>query len=460
MKLTFKPIVVALLACTYASAALAEEAAAPPPPANLLEAITTGKPMTNFRLRYEHVSQDGKTNDANAWTLRSLIGWQTRPFNNFSVGAQLINVSQLNNQFYDNTNTVFGNATPADKTNYPVVADPDYTDINQLFVEWSGLPDTKVRVGRQSVKLDNVRFIGNVEFRQVMQVFDGIALENKSIPNTELYFAHFFDVNQITTARRQGDIDIAHATWKFMPGESLTAYGYFEDMARNGQNIRSNAGVTSGTGLTDDSNRTLGLRLDGAYKVNDDWKVLHTAEYAKQNDYGNGNPLINAHYWRLGAGAGYGNWYLRLDRELLSSNNSLYGFQTPFGTNHLFQGWGDFFLVTPKQGMVDTFLSFGGKVYDIQLAGEYHWFDSDTNFRTNGNTPTNLTGSSYGRELDLSAAYTYNKNWMGKVEYFNYTADDCYTTSAAAGAYNCTNTSAGRAYRSTDKFLMTLMYTF
>lgn len=455
-------ILLAVIAALYALPASAEDVASSAP-TTLMEAITMGKPMTNFRLRYENVDQDGidastgkNLNQANAWTLRSLIGWQTKPLNNFSVTAQLINVTQLNNSFYDGTNNLFGSsvATPTNMKQYPLVVDPDYTGVNQFFIEWTGLPNTNVRLGRQSVKLDNVRFIGNVEFRQIMQVFDGIAIENKSIPNIEFYAAHFEGLRRITSQYlSDGNVDIAHATWKYSPSESLTGYGYFQNMPLNGLNAYNNDAHTShgGTGFDDNSSKTLGLRADGSHKVNQDWKILYTAEYAKQDDYRGGDSRIDAHYWRLGAGAGLGNWSVRLDRELLSSNDSLYGFQTPLGTGHLFQGLGDLFLLTPKQGIEDTFLTLNGKAYDVQLSAEYHWLDSDKNFKTGVNT-TNFTGNQYGKELDLIAAYNYDKNWGGKLEYFSFTEDDCY-----GGA--CTNANASRK-RDTDKFMATVMYTF
>jgi len=418
----------------------------------LLDAIKAGKPMTSFRARYENVDQDGKSDNANAGTLRSLIGWQTAPFNNFSFAAQLINVSRIDDNYYTGYQTAQGHAVPSSRKNFPVVADPNDTDINQLFVDWTGIRDTKVRLGRQSVKLDNVRFIGNVEFRQVMQVFDGIAVENKSLPDTELYFAYFDKLKQISTLNRNGDIGIAHATYRFTPSESLTGYGYLQDMEHNGQNVvNDQTGAITGTGLADNSNQTYGLRADGSHKLNDDWKFLYTAEYAKQDDYNGGSSLIDAHYYNLGAGAGFGNWYLRLNQELLSSNDGRYGFQTPMGTNHLFQGWADVFLTTPKQGIRDTYFSFGGKVMDIQLLGEYHWLDADENFRTG----IGATGDSYGKELDVSAAYAYDKNWNGKLEYANYQADDCYVTAGA-----CTANNAKRSYRDTEKLWLTVMYTF
>ena len=112
-------ILLAVIAAFYALPTLAEDIATTETPTTLMEAITMGKPMTSFRLRYENVDQDGKAEQANTWTMRSLIGWQTKPLNNFSIAAQLINVAQFNNDFYDGTNTTFGGATPADKKNFP-----------------------------------------------------------------------------------------------------------------------------------------------------------------------------------------------------------------------------------------------------------------------------------------------------------------------------------------------------
>lgn len=441
MNRTLKVLLTAI-AALYTLPTLAEDAAKVIVPTTMMEAITMGSPMTNFRLRYENVDQDGKSKESNAWTMRSLVGWQTKPFNNISIAAQLINVTQFNHDFYDGTNSTFGGATPANKANYPLVVDPDYTGVNQIFVEWTGIPNSKIRLGRQSVKLDNVRFIGNVEYRQVMQVFDGIAFENKSISGVEVYAAHFEALRRITSEYfSAGDVDIAHVSWKYSPAASLTAYSYFQDMAKNGFTY-----PTTGAAFTDNSSKTFGLRADGSHKIDADWKVLYTAEYAKQNDYRGGDRRINAHYWRLGAGAGFGNWSARLDRELLSSNNGLYGFQTPLATGHLFQGLGDSFLTTPKDGIKDTFITLNGKVLDIQLSAEYHWLDSDRDFSATGSL---VNSSHFGKELDLIAGYNYSKNWSGRLEYFSFKEDDLYGALASA-----------TRKRDTDKLMATVMYTF
>lgn len=419
----------AFLTSANAADAPAAAPAAPTSADSIADAVTGGKLILNLRPRYEHVNQDGKTDSADAFTLRALVGWQTLEWNHLSAKIELIGVTG-NNDFFDNDRGIQNASNAAQRAKYPTVADPDNFDINQLYLDFSGIPGTKIRLGRQSVKLDNVRFIGNVEFRQVMQVFDGVAITNNSLPNTELYVAYFDRVKQITTKLRQDNTTIAHAAYKLSPTETLTAYAYLYDM----ENVAA---------ASDNSTKTFGLRADGSHKIDDNWKVLFTAEYAKQDNFAGGSSLIDNHYYKIGAGAGYGNWFARVDQELLSGNSAGKAFQTPLGTNHLFQGWADMLLTTPNEGIRDTFITAGGKFMDVNLLGEYHWMDSDRNFTTAAGANT---GSTWGRELDLSAAYAYNKNWTGKIEYAKFNEGDVH--------------SVATRYRNTDKTWLTVIYNY
>jgi hypothetical protein len=432
------------------SAPVYSEEVATAAPETLLDAIKQGKSMTSFRLRYENLNQEAyqstvpnakKLDTGEAFTLRSLIGWQTAPFKDLSFAAQLTDVHEFNNDFNDRRN----NAAEPGKSAYPNIVDPGYTDVNQLYVDWTGIQDTKLRLGRQQLNLDNVRFIGDIGFRQNMQVFDGVSVLNKSIVDVEIFAAHFSKVRQITTKLRDGNIDIVNAKYRISPTESLIGYGYFVDVENLGQNGGNPAAIATaaqgGNGLggssdaavsatninptqTDASSKTFGVRLDGAHKVNDDWRVLYTAEYAKQNDYRSGNPLIDAHYFKLGGGAAYGVWSVRLGHEKLSSNDGKYAFQTPLGTNHLFQGWADVFLTTPRQGMEDTFISIAGNIAKAKLQAEYHVFKSDEKYQSlNGRL-----ADKYGTELDLSVSYSFSKELLGKVEYARFNESDVYGT--------------------------------
>ncbi len=261
--------------------------------ASVLDAITGGKLLFNVRPRYEHVEQDGKQYDANALTVRSLLGWQTAVYQKFSATAQIIDVGRANDNYNDTKNG---------RTQFPVVADPDDTDINQAFIDYTGLPDTRFRLGKQSIKLDNVRFVGNVEFRQIMQVFTGLTVENKSLPKTTLFAAHLERLKNIFGDQKEVNIDMLNGAYQWSPGNNLIGYGYFHDQPV----------TASATGFADSSNQILGVRADGAYPLNETLKLLYTAEYAKQNDYADGDSRIDADYVHDGLGVAWARFYARL----------------------------------------------------------------------------------------------------------------------------------------------------
>lgn len=476
-----------LLAISTLNSAYAEDAPVPDDEYTFMDAIKQGKNLTSFRLRYEEVQQDGlqpptlpsgaanptatqDLEDAEGVTLRSLIGWQTAPYNNFSFAAQIIDVSKLKDDFNDSTNNTLINAVSNQARNieYAKIVDPSYTGVNQLYVDWTGIKNTKFRVGRQQLNLDNVRFIGDIGFRQVMQVFDGASVLNKSLPDTEVFLAHFEKVRQITTKTRdEGALEIANVKYRFSPTEFLVGYAYldgFEDLGL-GRAWFGNAAGAGGIAVgkngnvnqnADQGNKIFGLRLDGTHPFNPNFRAHYTAEYAKQTDYNGGDKRIDAHYYKVGGGLGFDNFNMRIDQELLSSNDSKYAFQTPFGTNHLFQGWVDKFLATPVEGIKDTFVTATYRYDDFLFFADYHVFKSDEDFHTVGSGAA-TNGNKYGTEWNVAATWNIDKNWMTKVEYGRFSEDDKYGLLA-----NTANNVAGNRgrIRDTDKLWLTAMYTF
>ena len=81
------------------------------------------------------------------------------------------------------------------------------------------------------------------------------------------------------------------------PTDALAGYGYFQDQK---DAIASTA--FQATAPADTSNQSVGVRADGAHPINADWKILYTAEYAKQAHYSGGDSRIDATYTRLGIG--------------------------------------------------------------------------------------------------------------------------------------------------------------
>lgn len=386
---------------------------------SFIDAVAGGKPILTLRPRYEHVEQDGKPDNADAFTMRTLFGWETRSWYGLSARIEGINVGHAFGQEYNDTQN--------GKTSFPTVADPDDTDINQIYADYTGVPDTRIRLGKQSIKLDNVRFVGNVDFRQVMQVFTGLTLANRSLPNTELYAAHLWRLKTVFAQQQQIRFEIAHADWSWKPGNHLMAYGYFLDSAK----------TVSTTGFANNSNQIIGARADGAYPLTESWKVLYTGEYAKQDSYADGDNRIDAPYERLGGGAQWQDYFLRFDYERLGSNVGTYGFQTPLGTNHLFQGWADQFLTTPPQGIRDWYVSAGAPLWKVKLYTEYHWFKTD------------FGDVNYGQELDFGATMPIPnvKGLLSKFEFAYFTEGDPLSSASARK-------------RDTTKIWVTFLYNF
>ena len=384
----------AMLACLGATQRVA---GADPPPeeaATLDEALTGGKLLLQLRPRWEYVAQENKAEQANALTMRTLLGWRTKSWHGLSVTVEGINVGHASSQDY--------NDNPSAASPYPTVADPDVTQINQLYGEYTGLSDTGIKVGWQAIKLDNLRFVGNVDFRQVMQVFDAAGIENKSIDKLSVYVSYLWRQRNILGQQIGMQMPVFNLRYGWKPGNDVVGYAYLQDEAKTGQN--------AGTGFANGSNQIWGVRANGAYPLGEKWKLLYTAEYAKQDSYADGNALIDAQYYHVGIGGKWGELFARVDQEMLGSNDGQYGFQTPLATLHIFQGWADQFTTTPKEGIRDTYLSAGAKVWKLLLYAEGHKFES-----TSG-------GFDLGNELDVGVTWPVVKWFSAKIEYADYHA--------------------------------------
>ncbi len=160
-----------LFSAGIALAATPAPAPAPEVKSDFTKALTEGKILFDARYRYEYVDQDGLANNADAHTVRTRLGYETGKFYNFSALLELEDVTGLGGEDYNDT--ING------KTTYPVVADPEDTNINRALISYTGLPQTNLSFGRQTINLDNQRFVGAVGWRQNDQTFDAIRLKNQ-----------------------------------------------------------------------------------------------------------------------------------------------------------------------------------------------------------------------------------------------------------------------------------------
>lgn len=333
-----------------------------------------------FRYRLETVEQDSFVRDATASTLRARLSYHSSVRDGFSLHGELDYIAEL---FADDYNAGAGN-TPG-RTHYPVVADPDGADLNQLYLQYQR-DSNRVRAGRQRLIFDNARFIGNVGWRQNEQTYDALSFTRSSGSGLEFTAAYVDNVNRIF-----GD-DVAagdheQRTWLLNLHRELGDAAKFSLYAYDIEN-RDAAAL---------SNTTLGARYEGK-PVEDSRGFAYVLELAVQSD--NGGPVdYDAHYYRLDLSASLGSATVYGGIESLEGDAGAAGraFRTPLATLHAFNGWADQFLATPDAGLDDVFAGLKGKAAGWSWNLVFHDF-----------TPQSGSGD-FGNELDLSLSRKLGK---------------------------------------------------
>lgn len=366
------------------------------------DAVTGGKFYLDARYRYEFVDQDGIDNNANASTLRTKLGYKTGEFQGFSGVLEFENSTEVGSGEFNNT--VNG------KGDYPVVADPENTEVNQAYLTYSGLEGFSLSAGRQAVNLDNQRFVGTVGFRQNDQTFDAVSLVNSSVEDLTLLYAYVWNVNRIFGEDHPfGDLNtkthIFNASYKGFKAGTLTAYGLMIDL-----NDMAVWGLSS---------KTFGIRFAGATEVgNNDMKILYELEYANQTDHGDNPGNFSVNYFHGAAGVNVQGITAKVGYELLGSDDGAASFKTPLATLHKFNGWADKFLGTPATGLRDFYVNLGyvAKGTDSFLDGTkfvafYHKFSAD------------FGGADYGTEWDFLISKKIMKHYSVGLKYARYNAD-------------------------------------
>ena len=377
-------------------------------------ALAEGKPDFSIRLRYENVDDDTQPREANANTARIALGYKTGSFHGLGFYGQVEHVQEI---FSDNFSHP---ARP--QPGFPVVADPEGTEINQAYLFFEGLTNHTFKIGRQEItyrKAPFHRFIGTILWRQNWQTFDAVSVVNTSLPDTQISYAYVWNVNRIfgdDAPNPLNDFDsnshFMNAQYNGLSNVKLEAYAYLLEFD-NAEQFSTN---------------TYGIRANGGIPINKTLQTIYTAEYAHQNDAGDNANSISADYLlgELGAKFKFAgpvkSLLLKASYELLEGNGGADRFVTILGTNHAFQGWDDRFLITPGDGIEDIYLTAVVQALGAKFIAVYHDINSDR-------------GSyDYGSEIDLLATKTFNKHYTLGVKYSDYNADQSTSNTGATAA--------------------------
>jgi len=375
--------------------------ATPATPATFIDAMTGGKAHLEFRYRLETVDQDPFADDAIASTLRSRLNYQTGTWHSVSAFVEADNVTVLGD---DDTY----NSTTNGVTDRPIVADPEYTEVNQAYLQLKAGSFTGL-AGRQRITLDNQRFVGNVGWRQNEQTYDALTLKSSALAKTQLHYSYIANVNRITGPDEGSQPANYHGATHALNGKvelgalgAVTGFAYLLDL--------ENAPALSSS--------TYGVHWAGTYKVAEATKLNWLASYARQGDYADNWNDYSTDYYLLEGGAIFGKFGLKAGYEVLGGDDQPnHAFQTPLATLHAFQGWADKFLTTPRGGVEDLYLGATATVGPVALQLVWHDFQAEA------------FSQDYGSEWNASAAYKFGtkKNYEALLKFADYEADEFAT---------------------------------
>ncbi len=347
-------------------------------------AETEAKTSLKMNLRYESVDQDNALKDASALTLSTRLNYTTASYKGFKAVVEFEDSRKVLG--VDDYNDTAGNNAGV----YSVIADPETTEVDQAFVQYTGEKFT-AKVGRQIITLDGHRFVGHVGWRQDRQSFDAATFSYTGSDKLKASYSYLTKRNRIFAELQ--DIDskdhLLNVSYKTSIGK-VVGYAYLLE-ADNG---------------TDNGLDTFGISLKGKKEG-----FMYAAEFATQS---NDAADADTTYMFVEGGYNFGKVTAKLGYESLGSDNGV-GFATPLATLHKFNGWADQFLGTPGVGLVDVYATVAGKVLGGNLSVTYHDFSAEEG------------SGDYGSEVDAVYAKGFAKNYKAGIKLASYSAGDAGT---------------------------------
>lgn len=360
-----------------------------------------GAVKADLNYRWENVDEDkgvGNPKTANANTARLRLGLLSPTVYDFQAYGEYEGNYAMQEDY---------NSTVNGRSQYSKIVDPDRSELNQFWLSYKGIADTLVKVGRQRIKFDDDRFIGNVGWRQMEQTYDSVLIthNNQTLFGLTVNAAYLDHVQTPAGLTDTLNAPLLNLNYKINDWGNLIGYGYWLD-------YREKANFAK-------SSQSYGLRFDGkSPQFFDRLNFLYTAEWSNQSNYADNPNHYQADRLNFMGGASAFNLTLQGAMEQLNGYGSNKSFQTPLGTNHAFQGWADLFLTTPANGIRDVFATASYKLLNdsMVVTGVYHDFYDDT-----GKTD-------YGSEWDFSILKKFGKHYSLLAKYANFNSQNASFT--------------------------------
>jgi len=351
----------------------------------------------DLNYRWENFNEDaGPRRTANGNTARLRLGYLTPKLSGFQGFVEYEGLSALEGDY---------NSTRNRNTGFSTIADPALNELNRFWISYTGIADNEFKLGRQRIKLDDDRFIGNVGWRQLEQTFDAFLWthNNQTLFGLVAKVGYIDSIQTFTGITQDIEAPILNINYKLGDYGNLIGYGYW---------LNYNNDPTAAA-VVEQSSQTYGIRAIATtpIPINENFGYTYLAEYGRQTEYGNGRTPYEADRYYVGAGLSAYKVQLQGAVEQLGGNGVNKHFDTPLGTNHAFQGWADVFLITPNNGIRDVFTTLSIPLLkgELLLTGVYHEYFDDSGRLDFGSEWNFQAVKKFGKHYSILAKYaTYN----------------------------------------------------
>jgi hypothetical protein len=393
-----------------------------PAPRTLWSLVKQGKLSFSARFRFETFQRDGApfTAPAYAPTLRLALGYETPAFHGFTAFAQGEAVIVTGQADY-NIPTLPSQVHP----DRPVINDPKSLELSQGYVRWThriASRNLALTVGRQEISLNDGRFLNFSNWRQVHGSFDA-ARADVELPShfsfTYAFINRFY--RQVGYDATDGHplmhTDMWNLAWTRPERIRVALYGLL-------LNYQAPAQFTMST-------QTYGLRANGPWQLGKDWKLIYSAEYAKQKNYGTNPNRVDANYYLGELGPGWRGFGLKAGYALLGGRSLTDKLSTPLSPP--FNGGSDLFFNNPSGG--------GGNGLEaryLNASGPIQFLDGTVATLIFYDYHSDNLHVHYGRELDTQLAYKMKRisnRWEIGWRFSRYWSINLFTPALRTSVY-------------------------
>ena len=372
-------------------------------PLQALEILTDTSFKTQIRPRYEYANfYLNQTKAASAYTTRASILLNTKlfGFKNLEANLSLNSVASFGDKNYSPLNP-----------SYDTINDTNGVRFSNALLSYN-FYETYLKVGIEELNINNERFIGSDDFRQMGQSFDLVGMDSHLNEDIEfqLYYIYAIQNVNVQDKIRYAYNIVTNINMKVASMIDIQGYIYMLGSYHNTYGL-------SFSGDISEDNSYLKYRFESAYQGD---ATLNNSPNIVKIPGIQGKPTASSFYFNALLDVKLDNALFSFSYENLgASKNSNPAFYTPFASLHKFNGDADVFLNTPDVGLQDIKLKLGVDTNNLgQLYMDAHYFSSTTEVTLN-NTISKYLGSELdfhykfkndyikGFEFDLSSAYFF-----------------------------------------------------